>query len=253
MSQSAAVTTGEPDEIVDDARARVTEDQKQSFLRVASHQLRTPLNSIIGFSEVLAGEVCGPLGAPQYKGYAQHVLASGRQLLRLVNQILEILRLQAGVAGMEPLSEPLDAAVGDSLDALGQDMSRRSMNVVVDGEGELPTVRCDPRGLRTVLTNLLHNAITYCPEAGEVRLRAACADGRVVIDIENDGPQIAAEDVPRLLKPFEQGAAALTGAGEGAGLGLPIVSLYCAAMHGSLRLTPREGGGLTARLTLPAG
>ena len=229
------------------------DDQKRSFLRMVSHELRTPLNSIIGFSEIIAGELCGPLGSPQYKEYAEHVRQSGHKLLRLVNQVLEIARLEGHVTDLNLVSEPLDHAVDDALDTLREDIAARRVTVTVAGQGQLPVVVADPRGLRTVLVNLLQNAVTFSPEGGEVRLTATARLGRVDIEIEDDGEGVDEREIPRLMRPFEQGESALTRTTEGAGLGLPIVSLLCSAMRGTLRLSSDPGHGLKAVVALPAG
>jgi signal transduction histidine kinase len=232
--------------------AQSMDAQKRSFLRMVSHELRTPLNSIIGFSEVISKELCGPLGSPQYREYAEHVRLSGLKLLRLVNQVLEIARLEGHVTDLEPIPELLDHAVDDVLDSLREEIKSRHLTVSVAEEGRLPAVRADPRGLRTVLTNLLQNAVTFSPEGGEVRLAAQRIPGGVRICIEDDGDGIDPADVPRLMRPFEQGQNALTRSTEGAGLGLPIVFLLCQAMGGGLRLVSEPGRGLRAEVVLPA-
>ncbi|MBS0412246.1 MAG: HAMP domain-containing histidine kinase, partial [Proteobacteria bacterium] len=176
------------------------DDAKRSFLRMVSHELRTPLNSIIGFSEIIASELCGPLGSPQYKEYAEHVRQSGHKLLRLVNQVLEIARLEGHVTDLNLVSEPLDHAVDDALDMLREDIAARKANVVVLNQGHLPAVTADPRGLRTILVNLIQNAVTFSPEGGEVRVRAVARLGRVEIEIEDDGEGIDEREIPRLLR-----------------------------------------------------
>jgi signal transduction histidine kinase len=233
------------------AARRAMDAQKRSFLRMVSHELRTPLNSIIGFSEVISKELCGPLGSPQYREYAEHVRESGLKLLRLVNQVLEIARLEGHVTDLDPLPELLDHAVDDVLDTLREEINARRIRIVVEDEGRLPGVVADPRGLRTVLTNLLQNAITYSPEGGEVRLSARRAPGCVRIQIEDDGEGVDPAEIPRLMRPFEQGQNALTRSTEGAGLGLPIVALLCQAMGGGLRLVSELGKGLRAEVVLP--
>ena len=234
------------------AARRAMDAQKRSFLRMVSHELRTPLNSIIGFSEVISKELCGPLGSPQYKEYAEHVRHSGLKLLRLVNQVLEIARLEGHVTDLDPMPELLDHAVDDTLDALREEINARGIRVVVADEGRLPGVVADPRGLRTVLTNLLQNAVTYSPEGSEVRVSARRAPGCVRIVIEDEGEGIDPAEIPRLMRPFEQGQNALTRSTEGAGLGLPIVALLCQAMGGGLRLVSEPGRGLRAEVVLPA-
>jgi signal transduction histidine kinase len=232
-------------------RAGMLDEQKRSFLRMVSHELRTPLNSIIGFSEIIAKELCGPLGSPQYKEYAEHVRLSGHKLLRLVNQVIEIARLEGHVTDLELTAEPLDHAIDDALDSLREEIGQRRVTVTVEGEGSLPAVMADPRGLRTVVVNLLQNAVTFSPEGGQVRIRATRRLGRVDLEIEDDGEGVEEADIPRLMRPFEQGEAALTRSIEGAGLGLPIVSLLCTAMHGTLRLISAPGHGLKAVVALP--
>ena len=228
--------------------------QKRSFLRMVSHELRTPLNSIIGFSEIISKELCGPLGSPQYKEYAEHVRQSGLKLLKLVNQVLEIARLEGQAAELEPIPELLDHAVDDVLDALRDEIAARKVRVKVEDEGHLPAVSADPRAVRTVLTNLLQNAVTFSPEGGEVRIGARRTPlGGVRIYVEDDGEGVDPADIPRLMRPFEQGQNALTRSTEGAGLGLPIVVLLCKAMGGALQLVSEPGRGLKAEVLLPGG
>jgi signal transduction histidine kinase len=236
----------------DRRRQATLETAKRSFLRMVSHELRTPLNSIIGFSEILSKELCGPLGSPQYKEYADHVRQSGVKLLRLVNQILEIARLESHAADLDLIAEPLDHAFDDVLDTLREEINARGVKVTVEDQGRLPGVVADPRGLRTILTNLIHNAIGFSPQGGEIRVRAHLLLGRVRIQIEDDGEGVDPADIPRLLRPFEQGGNALTRSTEGAGLGLAIVVLLCRAMAGSLRLLSQPGRGLRAEVILPS-
>lgn len=228
------------------------DDQQRSFLRMASHELRTPLNSILGFSEILAAELYGPLGAPQYSEYAKIIRQSGERLLHLVNQVLEIARLQGGVADMKLTPEGLDHVFDDVIEGLKAEAEARGVVIQNQHSGRLPTVMADARGLRTALTNLLENAITFSPEGGEVRLHARAFGDVVVVAVGDHGGGVDPADIPRLLKPFEQGESALTRRSEGAGLGLPIADLLCQAMGGRLRLYSEPGVGLTATIRLPA-
>ncbi len=228
------------------------EERKRTFLRMASHELRTPLNSILGFSEIIESEMFGPLGAPQYKEYAAIIHASGARMLRLVNQILEIARLEAQAVSLNPRAEPLDSALRDVLESLKGEISARKITVTVLEPEYLPSVTADPRGLRTVLTNLIQNAACFSPEGGEVRVSADTVGRGVEIMIEDDGPGIDREELPRLMKPFEQGENVLTRHTEGAGLGLSICDLLCRAMSGRLTLQSQPGRGVTARVKLPS-
>lgn len=231
-------------------RRLVMDETTRAFLRMVSHELRTPLNSIIGFSEILNSEIYGPLGAPQYREYAEIIRSSGHKLLKLLNQILEIARLESGGVDLDPRHEPVDLALDDVVDTLGAEA--RSARLVIEWPQLMPAVTADHKALRTVLFNLLHNAITYAP-LGEIRVRAVRRGGEVEIEIEDHGDGLDPADLPRLMRPFEQGENALVRKTEGAGLGLPIVSLLCKAMDGSLRFRTAAGEGLTAVVTLPAG
>ena len=229
------------------SRQAALEDQKRSFLRLVSHELRTPLNSILGFSEILAAELYGPLGAPQYKEYAEIIQGSGHKLLKLVNQVLEIARLESQLQPLDLRAEPLEAALDDAVGTLGDE---RGVSIRLIGRGRLPIVLADPWGLRTVLSNLIQNAVAFSPDGGEVRVRAVRQDRFVEIAIEDDGEGVDPAELPRLLKPFEQGENALVRRAGGAGLGLPICELTCRAMGGRLRLQSAPGKGLVAQVRL---
>ncbi|MFI4965284.1 MAG: sensor histidine kinase [Caulobacterales bacterium] len=225
------------------------EDQKRAFLRLVSHELRTPLNSILGFSEILSAELYGPLGAPQYKEYAEIIRGSGKKLLKLVNQVLEIGRLEGLELDLRP--EALEPALDDAIAGAAGDFCRGVRPVVAAHTG-LPPVMADPWGLRTVLTHLLQNAAMFAPDDGEVRLRAEVHDGCVDLFVEDDGEGVDPADLPRLMRPFEQGQNALVRRVEGAGLGLPICDLTCRAMGARLQLTSAPGQGMSARVRLKA-
>jgi signal transduction histidine kinase len=233
-------------------RRMALDERKRSFLRMVSHELRTPLNAVIGFSEILSQELYGPLGSPQYKEYATIVHDSGMKLLKLVNQIVEIARLEGHVTDIEVTPESMDEALDDVIESLSAEIARREVIVHVVGQGALPSVRADSRGLRTMLTNLLQNAVTYSPAGGVVHIAAVRFGDEVEITVRDQGPGVESTELPRLLQPFEQGGTTLTRAHEGAGLGLPIVDLLSRAMGGQLKLSSSLGAGFLARLLIPA-
>ena len=224
------------------------EEQKRAFLRLVSHELRTPLNSILGFSEILAGELYGPLGARQYKEYAEIIGASGKKLLKLVNQVLEIGRLEGIKLDLRP--EPLEPAFDDAIAGTEADFAACSVRPRILGRGALPLVLGDPWGLRTVFTHLLQNAALFSPADGEVRLRAEVAGDHVDVFVEDDGEGIDPAELPRLLRPFEQGQNALGRRSEGSGLGLTICESTCRAMGARLLLVSAPGKGMSARVRL---
>jgi signal transduction histidine kinase len=227
--------------------AAAIEDQKRAFLRLVSHELRTPLNSILGFSEIISAELYGPLGAPQYKEYADIIRGSGKKLLRLVNQVLEIGRLEGVELEVGP--EAIEPAFESAIAASAADFVRGVQPVVIE-HAELPLVLADPWGLRTVLTHLLQNAAMFSPDEGGVRLRAEVNERHVDVFVEDDGEGVDPADLPRLLKPFEQGENALVRRTEGAGLGLAICELTCHAMGARLALTSAPGQGMSAKVRL---
>jgi len=226
------------------------DDQKLAFLRLISHELRTPLNSILGFSEILSAELLGPLGHPQYQEYAAIIGGSGKKLLKLVNQVLEIGRLQG--LTLEARPEPVEPALEGVLDQLAPEIAAQGVRTTLTAETPDLQALADAWGLRTVLSHLIHNAIAFSPEGGEVRLTVRRAAEFVDVLIEDDGPGFDPADLPRLMRPFEQGEAALVRRGEGAGLGLTIAELTCGAMGARLSLRPGRGGGTSARVRLPA-
>ncbi|ODT89368.1 MAG: histidine kinase [Phenylobacterium sp. SCN 70-31] len=237
------------------ARARLEaamDERKRSFLRMVSHELRTPLNSILGFSEILTSELYGPLGASQYKEYAEIIHGSGQKLLKLVNQVLEIARLEGGAIEFDPAPESLESALDDVLANLKPELASRGVTVSVTDQEALPHVMADHRGLRTLLMQLLHNAIVFSPDGGDVTVAAVRAGDTVEITIRDQGEGVDAAELNRLMAPFEQGENALTRKSEGAGLGLPIAELTCIAMGGRLSLASVAGEGLTATARLPA-
>ena len=235
------------------AQAPGMDDAKRSFLRMVSHELRTPLNSVIGFSEIISRELHGPIGDPRYKAHAEIIRDSGLKLLKMVNQVLEIARLEAGAAELDLHSEPAAVAVHAAIRGLEVEAAAKGvrMHAVIDDDASM--VIADARGLSTVLVNLLQNAITFSPEGGEVEVRVRSAGGWVLFDVRDHGEGVASRDLHRLVRPFEQGENALVRRSGGAGLGLSIVNLLCREMGGSLALRSSPAKGLTARVRLPSG
>ncbi len=233
-------------------RQQALDDQKRSFLRMVSHELRTPLNAVIGFSEILSCELYGPLGAPQYKEYASLVHESGLKLLRLVNQIVEIARLEGHVTDLDLGEESLDDAVEDVILQLRGEASNRGVSIVAPEVGTLPCLRADGRGLRTILTNLLQNALTHSPQGGLVVIEAKQINGGMVeIEVRDHGEGADPADLARLIRPFEQGERHPDPVVGRRGPGPADRRPADPAMDGSLRLKSTPGHGFTAIVTLP--
>jgi signal transduction histidine kinase len=226
------------------------EEAKRSFLRMISHELRTPLNSIIGFSEVLRQQPHGSL-ATEYLEYAAIIGDSGTKMLKMVNQIVEIVRLESQAADLDIRPEPLESLVEEVLLSLRQESRTMNVSLAAEDLEAMPWVQADPRALKIVLSNLLHNAMAHAPEGEVVTVRARREGLQVAIEVEDRGPGVDAADVPRLMRPFQKGEASGRGP-DGAGLGLPIALLYSRALGGDLDIRTDKGQGFTAIATVPA-
>jgi len=233
------------------AEAALRDSAKRAFLRMVSHELRTPLNSIIGFSDILNQELYGPLGSPQYVEYAGIIRDSGRKLLSLFNNVLDIVRLEGG-GGLNPMNEPvlpiIEEATG-KLHPLAAAAGVTLYNRVVDEDLH---AWLDPRGLAACLDHLLRNAIEFTPLGGTVEINARQAEGHVSVTVFNRGDAPDQSEIERLMKPFEQGENAENRGHEGAGLGWAIVRLNAEAMGGAFGVVSRKGEALKAIVRLKA-
>ena len=232
---------------------RLTQDDGQrSFLRMVSHELRTPLNAIIGFSEIIAQELHGPINEPRYREHAELVRDSGLKLLTLVNQIVDIARLEAGAMDLDSRPETVREVVEEALASVDAKADARGVALDVEVGPAVDRVMCDRRGLGTVLGALLDNAVAFSPDGGRVLVRLRRLQGQVMIEVCDQGEGVEPGEIPRLMRPFEQGENALVRRCAGAGLGLPTARLLTRAMGGRLRLHSHPGEGTIAVVRLPA-
>ncbi len=234
----------------DEARERAEEANlaKSRFLATMSHELRTPLNAILGFSEVMKGELFGPHGVAAYKEYSNDIHASGQHLLMLINEILDLSRVEAG--RYELREEPVSLAhvVEDCLHILSLRAQKRGIVIAEAIEGELPRLWGDERALRQITLNLLTNAIKFTPPGGNVSLKCGWTQsGGQYLSIRDTGPGIPAHEIPVVLSSFGRGSLAQKNAEEGSGLGLPIVK-GLVDLHGgtfTIDSEPRRGTEVT--------
>jgi signal transduction histidine kinase len=233
-------------------RARAAEEAHRSFLRVASHELRTPLNAIIGFSEIIARELYGPMSEPRYRDHAMIVHESGLKLLKLVNEVLEIARLEAGLADFDLRPEDLAAATAAAIKAVDADAAARGVRLSLHAAHEAPRALADARALSTVLAGLLQMSIGRSQAGGAVEIVVEPVGADVVIEVRDEGAHVSPEDLVRMLRPFEHPENVLVRTEEGAGLRLTIVHLLCRGMGGRLSLRSGEGEGLTSIVRLKA-
>lgn len=232
-------------------RAEQANRSKSEFLANMSHELRTPLNAINGFSEMMIKEIFGPLGHERYTEYASDIYNSGQHLLSLINDILDMSKIEAGkmVLSAEPVL-PAEL-IEQCLRLVGARAAEKDIAVSMEGE-DLPEIEADPRAIKQVLLNLLSNAVKFTPEGGRVVVRGFNAVDGIVLQIADTGIGIPEDDLPRLGRPFEQIEAHHSRKHEGSGLGLALSKSLVELHGGTLRIDSVLGRGTTVSFTLPA-
>ncbi len=233
--------------------AEMASRAKTEFLANMSHELRTPLNAIIGFTEIMKMELLGPMGNQQYFGYASDIHDSARHLLGLINDILDVSKIEAGKAALIEEEVVLDRVFDSAIRLIRERAQRAEVKLVTDFEDNLPPIRADERKLKQILINLLSNAVKFTPPGGRAELSARIAENRdLVIAVADTGIGIAAQDIERVMEPFGQVDSRMSRRFSGTGLGLPL-SRSLAEMHGgSLVLESEPGKGTTVTVRLPA-
>ena len=217
-----------------------------------SHELRTPLNAVIGFAEMIERGVLGTVGNPRYAGYAADIRASGEHLLSIINEILDLSKIEAGKYTLREGPCDIDRLVHEAVRLSTAQSRLGAASVAVAVAAELPPVVADERALLQMLMNLLSNALKFTPADGQVAVAAALAgDGSVVIEVNDDGIGIDGEDLDLALSPFGQVEGPLQRRHGGTGLGLPLVKSLAELHGGRLSIDSRRGEGTRARIELP--
>jgi len=214
-----------------------------------SHELRTPLNAIIGFSDILKGEMFGPMGSARYKEYAQSIHGSGSHLLGVINDILDISRMDSGELELD--LEPIELApvIDECVEAIEPMAQKESIYIQRDVEPVF--LMADRRRLRQMLFNLLSNAVKFTPHGGRVRILAARAQAGLAITFSDTGIGMEPDSIPKALERFGQIDSSLARRYEGVGLGLPLTKQF-AELHGaSLSIESIPGTGTTATILFP--
>jgi signal transduction histidine kinase len=226
---------------------------KSQFLANMSHELRTPLNAIIGFSDIVRNQLFGPLGNPRYEHYLSDIHQSGHHLLRLVNDILDISKLEAGAMEISEGEAELKDIVVDSVNLVSTQAATHGVSVIVDLPDRLPRLRADELRLKQVVVNLLSNAVKFSRSGGEVNLSARLGPGgELAIAVRDRGIGMNAADIRVALQPFRQVENALSRTHEGTGLGLPLAKALVEKHGGTLRIASERDVGTTVTVTLPA-
>jgi len=225
---------------------------KSLFLANMSHELRTPLNAIIGFGEMMHREIMGPIGLPAYKEYAQHIHESGLHLLSLVEEMLDLAKVEAGKLQIERLPTRPGALLTESLMMLHLTAEAGKVELVVNGDASnWPVVEGDSLKLKQVFVNLIGNAIKFTPAGGRVTVSGETDDAALRIRIRDTGIGIGTQDIPLVQQPFYRVNSVLDGKHQGAGLGLPFAKSVVELHGGTLDIESELGAGTTVTVTLP--
>ena len=238
----------------DEARRRAEEANlaKSRFLASMSHELRTPLNAILGFSEVMGNEVLGPMQNETYREYARDIHGSGQHLLNLINEILDLSRIEAGRYQLN--EEPLLLAdvVEESCHMMELKARNKGIRIVQQFQPGLPRLFADERSIRQIMLNLMSNAVKFTPSGGEIRVRVGwTAGGGQYVSVKDNGPGIPPEEIPVVLSAFGQGSIAIKSAEQGTGLGLPIVQGLAELHGGELQFHSKLREGTEATVVFP--
>ena len=234
-------------------QAELANRAKSEFLAMMSHELRTPLNAVIGFADVMKDELYGPLGSDHYRDYSADIHASGEHLLSLINDILDLSKIEA--KGFELNEESLDVAKAwDSVQTiLREKIATAGLRVRARIPKRLPLLHADERAFRQILINLLSNAVKFTPEGGTVTIGAQIdGGGRFVLQVADSGIGIAQEDLEAVFEPFKQVDGSLARKYQGTGLGLPLCKRLVELHGGRLTIESEPGAGTTVKVLFGA-
>ena len=232
------------------AQLEVANRHKSEFLANMSHELRTPLNAIIGFSEVLLQRMFGELNEQQ-ADYLEDIVSSGRHLLTLINDILDLSKIEAGRMELELAPFSLVAALNNAVTLVRERASSHGIKLELDVAPQLDTVVADERKLKQVVVNLLANAVKFTPDGGRITLRAARDDGHVRLAVQDTGIGIAPEDQQRIFEEFQQAGTQSERSREGTGLGLTLTKRMVELHGGTISVDSVPGKGSTFTVALP--
>ncbi|MGZ5940720.1 MAG: sensor histidine kinase, partial [Rhizomicrobium sp.] len=212
---------------------------------------RTPLNAIIGFAEVIKDEMFGPVGTTKYAEYARDIHSSGRHLLDLINDILDLSKLESGKMELRHDDVVLRTVIEECLTLIRNRAEKSDVLLVTDVEPRLPKLRCDQRALRQVLLNFLSNAVKFTPPGGTVTMRAQRVPDGIALSVNDTGIGMSAADIEVAMTAFGQIDSKLARQHQGTGLGLPISKSLIELQGGTLMVASEPGKGTTMTATFP--
>ena len=225
---------------------------KSEFLANVSHELRTPLNAIIGFTEIMEREMYGPLGHDRYKDYAENVLQSGRHLLAIINDLLDMAKVEAGKLDLNERTIEVGGLVESCLSLMRDRIKQQGLELVLRLPSGGPLLWADERLVKQMLINLLANAVKFTPEGGTITLKGEVTPLRGYdLSVADTGIGIAEDDLATVLAPFGQVESAMNRSHAGTGLGLPLVNAMIRLHGGTLKLESTVGHGTIASLAFP--
>jgi signal transduction histidine kinase len=234
------------------SQAELANHSKSEFLANMSHELRTPLNAVIGFTEIISQELFGPIGNEKYLEYIKDVHASSLHLLSIINDVLDMSKIEAGKLELQKEDVTLQSVIADVIRIVHERASSRGIELLPELADESIVIWADERAMKQIFLNLFSNAIKFSKDNGKVLIRVATGQADVaVIEIEDRGIGMDKEEQERALQPFGQAKPATTRNYGGTGLGLPITKGLVEAHGGTLTILSRPGEGTTVRLVLP--
>ena len=239
----------------DEARRRAEEANlaKSRFLATMSHELRTPLNAILGFSEVMKNEVFGAHASASYKEYASDIHGSGQHLLTLINEILDLSRIEAGRYELNEEAVALPYLVEDCRHMLTLRAKAKNQAIREFVDPSLPRLWADERALRQIVLNILSNAVKFTPPGGEITIKVGwTSSGGQYLSVKDTGPGIPEDEIPIVMSSFGRGSVAIKTAEQGSGLGLPIVKGLVDLHGGGFQLKSKPREGTEVIVTFPA-
>jgi two-component system, cell cycle sensor histidine kinase PleC len=231
-------------------RAEEANQTKSKFLANMSHELRTPLNAIIGFSEIMGSGMFGTLGSEKYQEYCHDILTSGHYLLEVINDILDMSKIEAGRMKLDMEELDLSKTLAESMRVVSGRANDKNLDLDADIDGSISVV-ADRRATKQIIVNLLSNAVKFTPDGGRVTVRSRQVGDQIVLLIADTGIGIAPQSLKRLGRPFEQVESQLTKTYHGSGLGLAIARSLTNLHGGSMRLRSKLGRGTVVRVCLP--
>jgi signal transduction histidine kinase len=234
-----------------DVASASADTTKKTLLRTMSHELKTPLNAIIGFSDLL-GQMADRFDAGQVREYATLIHAGGHNLLRLINQILDLTKIAAGRFELRRERLDVGGALWAAKDSYGERAAAKNIAIDVEACPSGLVAEVDEHAFGQMVTQLMNNAVAFAPHGSTIRLSAEAAGGLVSLRIADSGPGVAAEDLARILEPFEQVGRSTIDHTHGAGLGLTLTKAFAELHGGSLSIESAPGQGFAAAIALPA-